>query len=98
MTSGGSGPARATCRLEIKNRLGLHARAAALLVQTVTQFDAEITISKDDQTVNGKSILGLMMLAAGQGSPIEVAADGPDAQAALDAIAALVEAKFKEDA
>jgi phosphocarrier protein len=97
MSSGGSGPARATRRLEIKNRLGLHARAAALLVQMVAKFDAEITVSKDDQTVNGKSILGLMMLAAGQGSSIEVCAQGPDAEAALDAIAALIEARFKED-
>ena len=66
MSSGGSEPARVARRLEIKNRLGLHARAAALMVQTVSQFDAEITVSKDDQTVNGRSILGLMMLAAGQ--------------------------------
>src|SRR5215471_10197309 len=98
MSQRAPGPARAACRLEIKNRLGLHARAAALLVQTVAKFEAEITIKKDDQTVNGKSILGLMMLAAGQGSAIEVAAQGADAQAALDAITALVEAKFNEDA
>jgi phosphocarrier protein HPr len=97
MSSGGSGPARVARRLEIKNRLGLHARAAALLVQTVSQFDAEISVSKDDQTVNGRSILGLMMLAAGQGSSIDIVAHGPDAEAALDGIAALVEAKFKED-
>ena len=98
MSAGGSGPARATRRLEIKNRLGLHARAAAMLVQTVAQFAAEITVSKEDQTVNGKSILGLMMLAAGQGSAVEVVAEGPDAEAALDAITALIEAKFKEEA
>jgi phosphocarrier protein HPr len=97
MNAGESASGRVTRLLEIKNRLGLHARAAALLVQTVTQFDAEITISKDDQTVNGKSILGLMMLAAGQGCSIEVAAQGADAQAAVDAIAALVDDKFKED-
>ncbi len=98
MSQHGAGPARAMRQLEITNRLGLHARAAALLVQTVAQFDAEITVTKDEQTVNGKSILGLMMLAAGPGSSIEVAAQGPDAQAAVDAIAALVAAKFKEDA
>jgi phosphocarrier protein len=97
MSAGGSGPARVARRLEIKNRLGLHARAAALLVQTVSKFDAEITVSKDDQTVNGRSILGLMMLAAGQGSAIEIVAKGPDAEAALDAIAALLEARFNED-
>lgn len=95
--SPGADTTRVARQLEIKNRLGLHARAAALLVQTVTPFDAEITVSKDDQTVNGKSILGLMMLAAGQGSSIEVAAQGPDAAAALDAIAALVDEKFKEN-
>lgn len=83
--------------LEILNRLGLHARAAAMLVQTVAKFVAEITVTKDDQTVNGKSIIGLMMLAAGQGSRIEVCATGDDAQAAVDAIAALVAERFKED-
>jgi len=98
MSQRGSASTRAACQLEIKNRLGLHARAAALIVQTVAQFEAEITVTKDDQTVNGKSILGLMMLAAGPGCLIEVAAQGPDAQAALDAITALVEAKFNEDA
>lgn len=98
MSHRGAGSARAACQLEIKNRLGLHARAAALLVQTVAQFDAEITVSKDDQAVNGKSILGLMMLAAGQGSCIDVVAQGADAQAALEAISALVEAKFNEEA
>jgi len=83
--------------LEIQNRLGLHARAAAMLVQTVAKFDAEITVTKDDQTVNGKSIIGLMMLAAGQGSCIEISATGADAQAAVDAITALVAERFKED-
>jgi phosphocarrier protein len=84
-------------RFEIKNRLGLHARAAALLVQTVTGFDAEITVIKDGQDVNGKSILGLMMLAAGQGTLIDVVAQGPDADAAVEAIARLIEARFLED-
>ena len=97
MSQRGTGTPRVVCRLEIVNRLGLHARAAALLVQTVAPLDADITVTKDDQTVNGKSILGLMMLAAGQGSSIEVAAQGPDAEAALDAIEALIEAKFNED-
>jgi phosphocarrier protein len=98
MSERGTGPSQAARRLEIRNLLGLHARAAALVVQTVARFEAEITVTKDDQTVNGKSILGLMMLAAGQGSSIDVAAQGPDAQEALDALAALVEAKFNEDA
>ena len=96
MSQRGTGTPRVVCRLEIVNRLGLHARAAALLVQTVAPLDADITVTKDDQTVNGKSILGLMMLAAGQGSAIEVIAQGADAQAAVDAIAKLVESKFRE--
>ena len=83
--------------LEIKNRLGLHARAAAQLVQKASQFDAEITIGKDGQMVNGKSIIGLMMLAAAQGTCIEVSVSGPDAAAALEAIEQLVEQKFNEE-
>jgi len=83
--------------LEIKNRLGLHARAAAQLVQTAAQFDAEITVVKDNQVVNGKSIIGLMMLAAAQGSCIDVSVSGPQAVEALEAIERLVEAKFNEE-
>jgi len=97
MSQRASGPTRVARQLEIKNRLGLHARAAGLIVEAVRRLDAEITVTKDDQTVNGKSILGLMMLAAGPGSFIDVTAQGPDAQAALDAIAELVEARFNED-
>ena len=83
--------------LEIKNRLGLHARAAAQLVQVAAQFDAEITVGKDGQIVNGKSIIGLMMLAAAQGTYIEVTASGRDATAALQAIEQLVDQKFNEE-
>lgn len=82
---------------EIKNRLGLHARAAAQLVQTVAKYNADIAVTKDGQTVNGKSIIGLMMLAAAQGSLVEITAEGPDAEAALAAIEALIENKFNED-
>jgi phosphocarrier protein len=88
------GEERAT--LEIKNRLGLHARAAALMVQTASRFDAEITIAKDGEVVNGRSIMGVMMLAAEQGSCIDVAARGPQAREALAAIRALVDARFNE--
>ncbi len=84
-------------RLEIKNRLGLHARAAAQLVQIAAQFDADITIVKDGQAVNGKSILGLMMLAAAQGTTIDVNVVGPQAVEALLAIERLVEQKFNEE-
>lgn len=82
--------------LEIKNRLGLHARAAALLVQTASRYDAEVTVAKDGEVVNGRSIMGVMMLAAEQGSRIDVAAKGPQAREALDAITALIDARFNE--
>jgi len=83
--------------VEIKNRLGLHARPAALLVQTVTQFDADVTIRIQGQSVNGKSILGLMMLGAGPGTVLEVSACGRQAAEALAAVAALVESGFNEE-
>ena len=88
----------AECRasLEIQNRLGLHARAAVLLVQTASKFDAEVMISKDGQTVSGRSIMGVMTLAATQGSTIEVIAKGPQSTEAVEAIRALVAAKFNE--
>ena len=93
----GAQPSQETrANLEIKNRLGLHARAAALLVQTAGRFDAEVTVAKDGQVVNGRSIMGVMMLAAEQGSRIEVATTGPQAIEALAAIRELVEARFNE--
>ena len=87
-----------TCRatLEIVNRLGLHARAAVLLVQASTRFEAQVTVTKDGQSVDGRSIMGVMMLAAEQGSHIDVETTGPDARAALDAIAELVANRFNE--
>jgi phosphocarrier protein len=86
------------CRaiLEIQNRLGLHARAAVLLVQTATRFEAEVLVAKDGQTVSGRSIMGVMTLAATQGSTIEVVTRGAQAAAALEAIRELVAAKFNE--
>jgi phosphocarrier protein len=86
----------ATAKLEITNRLGLHARAARLLVETVRGFDAEVTIVRDEQTVNAKSILEIMMLAAGPGTILELSAVGPDAEAAVTAICALVAGRFNE--
>jgi phosphocarrier protein len=80
----------------IINKLGLHARAAAQLVKLAEQFSSEVKIGKDDQLVNGKSIMGLMMLAASHGSTIDVEANGDDAVAALDAIEALIAARFNE--
>ena len=84
-------------KMEIKNKLGVHARAAALLVQTVNRFSAQVTISKDGQTVDGRSIMGVLMLAATQGSTIEVEAAGQDAEQAVKAIEKLVDRRFNEN-
>jgi len=83
--------------LAITNKRGLHARASAKFVQTVEQFDAEVEVSKDNQTVGGLSIMGLMMLAASIGTSIRVAARGPQATEVMDAITNLVENKFFEE-
>ncbi len=80
----------------IENRAGLHARAAAMLVQTSGRFQSEVFITKDDETVNGKSIMGVMMLAALCGSMIQVSVEGNDADAAMTAIADLIQRKFDE--
>jgi phosphocarrier protein len=82
--------------LIIKNRLGLHARAAALLVQTAGRFEAEVLVTKDGQEVNGRSIMGIMMLAAEQGSEIDVVTTGRQAEEALEAIRELIDARFHE--
>lgn len=93
-TPGGTARRRACL---IGNRLGLHARAAARFVKTAAQFDAEISVSRDDMRVSGLSILGLMMLAAGPGTEIEIEARGRDAERALAALAGLVDSGFDED-
>ncbi|PKN13728.1 MAG: HPr family phosphocarrier protein [Deltaproteobacteria bacterium HGW-Deltaproteobacteria-4] len=81
----------------IKNRLGLHARASAKLVQTANRFRSEVFISKEGEEVNGKSIMGILMLAAAVGTKIEVRVSGEDADAAFAAISQLIEDKFGED-
>ncbi len=83
-------------KLEIKNKLGLHARAAALLVQTVNRFSAEVQISKDGQVVDGRSIMGVLTLAATKGSKIHIEAKGTDAEEVVRAIEKLVGKKFYE--
>ncbi|MBL4615861.1 MAG: HPr family phosphocarrier protein [Magnetovibrio sp.] len=83
--------------LTIRNQRGLHARAAAKFVKLVGEFDADITVAKDGQSVSGGSIMGLMMLAAGIGSNISVTADGAECKAAMAAIAALIDNKFGEE-
>jgi phosphocarrier protein len=80
--------------LVIRNQLGLHARACALFVKTAAKYHSNVFVSRDDLEVNGKSIMGVMMLAAEEGSTIRVRADGPDEQAALAALAELVNGKF----
>ncbi|MEY4681043.1 MAG: hypothetical protein RLZZ276_2692 [Pseudomonadota bacterium] len=84
-------------RVTILNKRGLHARAAAKFVKLAGQFGAELTVTKDGVAVSGRSIMGLMMLAAGPGTELSIRAEGPDADAALDALAGLVAAKFDED-
>ena len=83
--------------VDIVNKRGLHARASAKFVKLATDFDAEVRVSRDGQTVDARSIMGLMMLAAGPGCCIEIEAEGPEAQQAIDALADLVSRRFDED-
>jgi len=83
--------------LDIVNKLGLHARAAAKLVKLSSSFQSSIDIEKDGQRVNSKSIMGVMMLAAGCGSQITLHADGDDEQSAIDAITDLINRRFDEE-
>jgi phosphocarrier protein HPr len=83
--------------VDIINERGLHARASAKFVKAAAQFDAKITVSRDGQSVDAQSIMGLMMLAAGPGSCIEISAEGPDAVQAIDVLAQLVADRFDEE-
>jgi len=80
----------------ISNKLGLHARASAKLTKLAGGFQCEVHLSRNGRRINAKSIMGVMMLAAGQGSEVEVETDGPDEQAAMDALLALINDKFGE--
>lgn len=84
-------------RVIIQNRLGVHARPAALLVKEAARFRSEVFISKNGLEVNGKSIMGVMMLAAEQGSEIDIRVEGDDAAEALSALLALIDSRFGED-
>ncbi|MHB0771949.1 HPr family phosphocarrier protein [Bradyrhizobium sp. 5.13L] len=96
--AGAGVPAGAISRdLLIVNKRGLHARASAKFVQLVERFDAQVWVTRGGETVGGTSIMGLMMLAAGPGTTITVAAAGADAEGALAAITELVESKFNEE-
>lgn len=83
--------------VEIVNERGLHARASAKFVKLASGFDAEVTVSRDGSTVDARSIMGLMMLAAGIGSIIEISAQGPEAGQAVAALVELVENRFDEE-
>jgi phosphocarrier protein HPr len=82
----------------IKNRLGLHARAAARFVHTANRFRARVVVSRNGKMMDGKSILGILLLAASQGSRLEVGAEGDDEEAAVAALAELIESGFGEEA
>jgi phosphocarrier protein HPr len=88
--------ARVTKKLEIRNKLGLHARAAALFVQTVNKFSSQVNVSNDGITADGRSIMGMLTLGATQGSKIQVEIIGEDAEKALRAIEKLVDGRFNE--
>ncbi|MDP1900248.1 MAG: HPr family phosphocarrier protein [Rubrivivax sp.] len=83
-------------RILIGNKLGLHARASAKLTKLAGTFKSDIYLSRNNRRVNAKSIMGVMMLAAGMGSEVEIETDGVDEQAAMDALRSLVDAKFGE--
>ena len=87
----------ATLEVEVVNKLGIHARPAALFVKTANRFHSDIFIEKDGEQINGKSIMGLLMLAAGPGSKLTLHAEGTDASEALGQLKDLVKRKFDEE-
>ena len=82
--------------LTVSNKMGIHARPAAMIVSVANKYQAEVTVEKDDEQVNGKSIMGLMMLAAGNGSKLRFTAIGKDAESMLREMTTLFERKFEE--
>jgi len=95
-SEGGGDAAPVRRNVVICNRRGLHARAAARFVKLAFEFDAEVTVAKNGASVSGRSIMGLMMLAAGPGTSLELCATGPDAERAVAALAALIGGGFDE--
>jgi phosphocarrier protein HPr len=83
--------------IPIINRLGLHARPAAMFVRIASRYRSEVWVAKEGEEVNGKSIMGLMMLAAGQGSNLRIRCEGPDAEKAMEELEELINARFNED-
>jgi phosphocarrier protein HPr len=96
-TGPGARTQKAEREIAIVNRLGLHARPAALFVKIASRYRSDVWVKKESEEVNGKSIMGLMMLAAGQGSRLQIRCEGPDADRALDEIEQLINARFNED-
>ena len=94
---GGSESKTASNQVTVINKLGVHARPAAMFVKTANKFASDITVEKDGEQVNGKSIMGLMMLAAGQGAVLIIAAEGSDAETAVRELVALFHRKFDEE-
>ena len=88
---------KVTREFTVKNRLGVHARPSAQFVKLCSRFRCEVWVEKDGEQVNGKSIMGLMMLAAGMGSKLTVICEGPDGEKLLGEIGALIDRKFDED-
>ena len=81
----------------VSNKLGIHARPAAMFVRIANRYNCDIFVEKDGEKVNGKSIMGLMMLAAGQGSKLRIRCEGPDADQAMEELEELINARFNED-
>jgi phosphocarrier protein len=95
--SSGSEPRTASSQVTVINKLGVHARPAAMFVKTANKFSSDIAVEKDGEQVNGKSIMGLMMLAAGQGATLIITAEGSDAETAVRELVALFQRKFDEE-
>ena len=96
MNRGSEGQTVAEAEMLIRNQLGLHARACALFVKTAARFQSHVLVSRDDLEVNGKSIMGVMMLAAEYGATLTLRANGPDAEDAVSTIAEVIASKFGE--
>lgn len=94
---GGASGEKVEKEVTIVNRLGMHARPAALFVRIASRYRCEVWVEKDGEQINGKSIMGLMMLAAGQGSKLMIRCEGPDADKAMQELDQLIASKFNED-
>jgi len=96
-SAGSTGGPKVEKEITIINRLGLHARPAAMFVRIASRYRSEIWVEKEGEQINGKSIMGLMMLAAGQGSKLIIRCEGPDAEKAMQEIEDLINRRFNED-